>query len=206
MKKLTLIPVALLLCAGAYGQGTVTFSDNGSTKVSIVGGPANGVTPTGPAGYEVDLLYQANNGGAAPAAFGFNAASSSFTPIGAWQSLGTYALTGFPGEYIIGKVALPGIAGGANVWLEVVGWNNGTTTATSFGTATSGGSTYFGNTAVVTLTAADPAIPTQQPPPLTGAAGFTGLPLMPDVTTPEPTTIALGGIGAAALLLFRRRK
>jgi hypothetical protein len=38
----------------------------------------------------------------------------------------------------------------------------------------------------------------------TGANGFDGITLVPAV--PEPTTMALGGLGAAALLMFRRRK
>jgi len=38
-----------------------------------------------------------------------------------------------------------------------------------------------------------------------GTTGFGSIVLAP-VSVPEPTTIALGGLGAAALLLFRRRK
>ena len=39
----------------------------------------------------------------------------------------------------------------------------------------------------------------------TGPTGFDGLVIGEDII-PEPTTMALGGLGAAALLLFRRRK
>jgi hypothetical protein len=38
---------------------------------------------------------------------------------------------------------------------------------------------------------------------VTGANGFDGITLQ---SVPEPTTMALGGLGAAALLMFRRRK
>jgi hypothetical protein len=40
----------------------------------------------------------------------------------------------------------------------------------------------------------------------TPTATLTGMPAMVLTTTPEPSTIALGGLGAAALLFFRRRK
>jgi len=192
MKKLTFIPVALMVCAAAYGQGTLLFQNSSSTKaVAPAGFPAFAQG----AGYDVDLLYQANTGGAAPAAYVFGGA------MGNWVALPAVADAGPPGEYLIGKTTVPATPGPE--WLEVVAWNNGTTTATSFATAIAGGASAFGNSPVVTLVLADPTQPTQQPLALTTAAGFTGFTL---VATPEPTTIALGGLGAASLLLFRRRK
>jgi hypothetical protein len=41
---------------------------------------------------------------------------------------------------------------------------------------------------------------------LSGAAGFIGPFMMGEVPVPEPSTFALAGLGAAALLIFRRRK
>jgi hypothetical protein len=195
MKKLILIPAALLICAGAYAQGTILFSDSSTTKVSINGGPAAGTTPTAAGGYLVDLFYQVDtSGSAAPAAI-----TSLNSPLGSWVEFGAVALSGPPGEYLTGKVALNGIPGGDNVWLEVVGFNN---SATSFANAKTSAS-YFGDTSVISLTTADPAIPTQQPVSLSSNPAFTGLVLN---VVPEPTTLALGAIGAASLLAFRRKK
>jgi len=106
-------------------------------------------------------------------------------------------------------LASTGVAG-ANVEMEVVGWAG---TDTSFsaaladpsalvgwsGSAGSGGSLGWSQ---ITGGAGNP--PGTAGTMVTGAGGFAGLELTP--TVPEPATIALGGLGAAALLMFRRRK
>jgi len=111
-------------------------------------------------------------------------------------------------------VNLPGnFTGGADVQLEVVGW---TGTYTSWSAAVAAGSGLIGysgesfnGSALGALSWDQPtgnlsATPPGTPSPLTvGASGFSGLVLEP---VPEPATIALGGLGAAALLFFRRRK
>jgi hypothetical protein len=97
--------------------------------------------------------------------------------------------------------------------LEVVGWAG---TATSWAAASAGGAVLLGFSgdslngspvgALGWLQAlGDPTTtPAGLPAPLTiGANGFGGLVLEP---VPEPTTIAVCGLGAAALLFFRRRK
>jgi len=187
MKKLTIIPVALLACAAAYGQGQVGLNNNSATKVTVPGGaPASG-------GYEVELLYQANTGGQAPAAFSFQT-----NPVlGNWESAGVFAFVGAPGQYQIGAVTLNGIAAGANVWVEVLAWNNSETTMA----AALAGSTLFGNSPVVTL--ATPPNSSVAPPTVGNAVGFSGFQVNP---VPEPTTMAIAALGAASLLAFRRKK
>jgi hypothetical protein len=191
MKKLTIIPVALLACAAAYGQGTVGLNNNTATKVTA----STGVSATAANGFEVDLLYQANNGGAAPAAL-----TGTAPALGNWLSAGVFAFQGAPGQYQIGTVALPGIAFGANVWLETLAWNNSSPTLAA---ALAGGPTeLFGNSPVVTVVT--PANSSIAPNTIGNAAGFSGFTASPLV--PEPTTLALGALGAASLLAFRRRK
>src|ERR1700760_2767235 len=63
MRKLTFIPMIALVCSGAFAQGTIQYSNNSNARVSIFGRPA---TPSD--GLDIELFYQANNGGAAPAA------------------------------------------------------------------------------------------------------------------------------------------
>jgi len=192
MKKLTMIPAALLICAGAYGQGQVSFNNGSTTKITVVGGALNGQSFTAANGWKVDLLYQTDSG---PAPAAVTAAGQ--LPSG-WLDLGAVAQSGPAGEFLTGKVTLPGLAVDTLGYFEVIAFNG---SGTSAATATSAG--YFGNSAVFTLTTTDPANGSETPKSLTSNPAFTAFSVVP---VPEPTTIALGGLGAASLLLFRRKK
>jgi hypothetical protein len=200
MKKLTLIQAALMLCAaGAYAQGTIQYVNSVATAVTQQGA---GV----PAGYKVEILYQVDNGGAAPAALTY---ANYSTAISGWSLAGVTSVFNTPasiqGVFSGTTQTLNGVAAGANAWLEIVAWNGGASTlaaAVTTGTGTS--ATFFGNSTVWAEQTGNPggspAVPT---PSITGAGQFAGISTQP---VPEPTTIALGGLGAASLLLFRRRK
>jgi len=117
-------------------------------------------------------------------------------------------------------ISLPGnFAQGLDAQIEVVGW---TGTATSWaaevaspgGTLLGYGGELFNGASTGPLSWDQPmgsgsgATPTPPGSLTTGAAGYggvnaAGLVLEP---VPEPTTLALGGLGVASLLLFRRRK
>jgi hypothetical protein len=92
--------------------------------------------------------------------------------------------------------AVPTQAAGTTVWLEIEGW---TGTATSYNAVTSSGATaglrgtsIFSETLVSNSTVPQPDVHTM------GSLNLTAV--------PEPTTLALAGLGGAALLAFRRRK
>jgi len=97
---------------------------------------------------------------------------------------------------------------GVDVQFEIVGW---TGTATTFAQAEANalaGNALIGFTGSVLSGGAlgwDQPTGTLSSPVnlVTGAGGYAGLVLAP---VPEPSTIALGGLAAAALLAFRRRK
>jgi hypothetical protein len=96
-----------------------------------------------------------------------------------------------PGQFFGGTISLPGVAFGTKaVPLQVAAWMN----ASSFETATIKAMTGSGGIASATPT--DISTPPDQPLNVI----FQGFTLVP-----EPSTIALGILGAAALL-FRRRK
>lgn len=94
------------------------------------------------------------------------------------------AATGFMTQSI--TVVVPGIDVGGSATVVMRAWNG----------ATYESSTTFGESAPVTITLGGG---TGVPADLTGLAAFTV------TTVPEPSTIALGVLGAAALLLRRRK-
>jgi len=88
---------------------------------------------------------------------------------------------------------------GASAFFQVRAWNGGFATyeaAALAGTGFLGTTTVFAN-----LTGAPNGVPPSVPASLTGWT----TPLVVRAV-PEPSTFALAGLGAAALLLFRRRK
>jgi len=113
-------------------------------------------------------------------------------------------ITGTPGTMLSTAVTLGSGTAGSDVQLVVVGW---TGTAADFATAASQGALlgWAGSTLSTggmgwqnpTGTALLPAVVSRT------ATTFNGLVLAP---IPEPSTFALAGLGAAALLIFRRRK
>jgi PEP-CTERM motif len=95
---------------------------------------------------------------------------------------------------------------------EVKGWTGNYASYDAAYAAAIGGDTsvLLGTSGLFNLATGGGGTPTVPPPSDLTAGGtstltpaFTGLTLAP---VPEPTTIALAGLGAASLLLFRRRK
>ncbi len=203
MKIPIIISGSLLLCAGALAQGSsgyVEYQNSTSSLVQVYQGANLVAAPRG-GGYEVELFYQPNNGGEAPAPI-----DGAFS-LGNWNetSVATVGI-GPPGIFIAGVTYLPGVAGGANAWFEVVGWNDGQTTLTGAEQS----STQFAFSSVFNIQTGDPNEQPPTPPPLTGGPnkftglvlGFQGLVFL----VPEPSTYALVGLGMAALIFFRSRK
>jgi len=188
MKKILL---TIALCAaslGAFAQGQVNF-DNintfGTSKEAVVF-DVNGTTKLAGTGFMAQLYWGAASwtgvaGGTSvtdPAAPFFTVADGA---DGFWNTGASSART-------------VGVAGGANVFVQVRAWN-----------ASGGKNTYeaalaagnaVGNSAVLALVAGGGTV---QPPNLTGLTSFKL------VGVPEPSTIALGLLGAGALLLRRRK-
>ena len=120
-------------------------------------------------------------------------------PFGLATGTGSTALSADPvitggtaGQYATTSSFQPGLGAGVTITVVLVAWN------------TSGGS-YAGTTGwrghsapfqmVTSVATAFPA--------LTGDAGEAGFQVLP---VPEPTTLALSGLGGLALLLMRRKQ
>jgi len=188
MKKLIITTLATVASVAAFAQGQINF-------VNLSGSPAlnapvyDGVNTTqklAGANYQAGLYY-----------------GSSSTSL-AYDNNSTPFLTGGGAGYFNGgTTTLTGIAGGALAWLQVYAWDTtlgGTATGATLAQAmASSQPDVWGSSGVFSVTTGNPAAS----PPGTPAVmvGLTSFHLIP-----EPSTFALAGLGAAALMIFRRRK
>jgi len=181
MKKILLTSLlAVGAAAGLYAQGTVAFEnyDGGGLVMQ------NGV---GYAGTYTVALY----GGTLGSSF------AQLTLLSTFQVLSTAGNT--PGNFFSGvEPSITGVAPGSSATLVVQGWDG--TFANYAAAVAAGGTENVGQTA----TFSNPTGHTGSPP--SPGAFLTGMPTLTLAPIPEPTTIALGGLGALSLLLFRRRK
>jgi len=184
MKKLLLIAACAAMSVGAFAQGLVNFD---TTKGGLAGKilDTDGVTALSGASFLAQLY-------AGPDA-------NSLAPVGTTMTFFTGAKAGFIDTSAGATVAIPTVAVGGTASYEVRAWaaSGGTTYAAAVGAGA-----HAGIAAVFTvagLGGPDAAGgPAHTPANLTGFKGFTL------TAVPEPSTIALGVLGAAALLLRRR--
>lgn len=200
MKKVLITGLATVAIAlGAFAQGAVDISN-----ASSAGGPTQaGNYYGGPYGLEVWWM----NGTAAPAIAGGTAAYLSLEKAG-FQLATTISGKSIPAgqEGIIsglGAVEIAGVDRNANQGKAILALAMWTGSAASFANAANasgtGGVLTFANDTSNFTTSPKPTAPS-----LTG--WDQNLLLIPLVPIPEPATFALAGLGAAALLIFRRRK
>jgi hypothetical protein len=209
MKKILILSsIAMLGVLSAMGQGTVNLNPSSTIGVFVTIQETNGVinsgtavkigTPATAAGFagagagQVTIdIYGAVNGTSVAAAEAttplfsvLNASSGIATAQGTFNASAAFAAT----------------------TANITGWNG--SSALEFivtGAATvNGTAAYFGSaeaTGVLAATGANPPTAIFG----TGAGQISSFVIDPP-STPEPSTIALGGLGVAALLAFRRRK
>jgi len=201
MKKLILSVTALAAgSVGAFAQGQMFF-DTHSSGVPVT---INGATAT--QDINAELLYSTTG-----AAGTFNPVvtlllSSSNTagdglpgydPSDILTAAGdiTFLHTGGLQDQSGNPYTLSGPAVGASVFFEVEGWTgNNVNSMPAAGTPGT-----YGTSAVFSGVLGGPP---SVPPPSLG--GFTGLALT-TVAVPEPSTLAMAGVGLASMLMFRRR-
>ena len=113
------------------------------------------------------------------------------TGLGSTSSIAGASVAGDPGSYLAtAAFVTPGVAAGGTITMETIAYNTG---AGSYVNAS-----YRGHSDAYQVVVGDP----------TGAptsTGPTSLPISVNVV-PEPSALALSGIGAAALMLTRKKK
>jgi len=191
MKKLILAAMTLGLAATMYGQGSINFANNSTTLVTT-NSTVGATTGTGAAvrtDFHVALYWGVLGSTEAQLIQIGNVAPGS--PLNGRINAGIYT-TG------------NATTGGNDAMFQVRGWTgNFANYDAAYAAALAGDATVLVGKSAVWQNPTG-VLPAGATPNFNfGAGGFNGLVLTP---VPEPSTIALAGLGAASLLLFRRRK
>jgi hypothetical protein len=196
MKKILITTaICLIGAASMMAQGRVNFNNAGGSagtplRISanadgsasvILGTASTAQFGIGPASVQVRLFAGATSTSLSPVLIGTGATEFVLnTSSGIASAQGSFV--GGP------NLVLPGFDG--NVFLQF--------------TATAINGSYFGASPIIQVaTASGTTLSTALFSPTPSANSWTGLTL---TAVPEPSSMALAGIGAAALMIFRRRK
>jgi len=222
MKKLALAILALTCAAGAFAQGTVFFQNRlpgtlithvyqplapGSSVKRIGNGSLD--TPTGTTDWAGFSLIGVNLAGAYGASTTFatllsaNGAGQSESSLQAASQNTTFRTGGAAGNVTATTATLGNVpADSAAATLEMAAWDNSSglySTWAQASVAWAAGLIAAGVSGPFTVTAIGGT--QNSAPNLVGLQSFNLY-----FAVPEPGTFALAGLGAAAMLIFRRRK
>lgn len=192
MKKILLVAISMLASAAAFAQGTVLLANGSGTLVKFGTTPD---VPTALQGLSVPTGTTANPSDFRVALYWLNG--------GSWSQLGAAAsIAPVAGRFSGGSRGNSAAAPGTETF-KVVAWSGGATFSSYEAALASGNASVFvGETSPFSqATGGTPAgggAPVAAP---ALGAGFTGLTVRP---VPEPSIVALGLLGAAALLIRRR--
>lgn len=187
MKKLILSAALGLACASAMAQGTLNFA-NGAAGLQAPIKDATGAGLSG-AAYMVDLFWAA----------GTVTEASSLAALGSPSGFST--VTAQAGYFFGGQRSIPGQAGGSTITVQVRAW--AATAGQTWDQAYAYAAAHSTEALVGMSGLFQVQLATTPPGTPTNLGGLTSFSLVP---VPEPSTLALAGLGAAALLIFRRRK
>jgi len=195
MKKQILATLlAGVAATGVYAQGTINLDNlnNGNSSPTATSGgmvftTVGGNTVLENNDFSVELLGGASAGSLTPIVtlLTSNGTATGISGAGPGLMLDPSGAT----------YAVPGVALSGTATLELMAWEGNFTSYAAAAAASA-------NVADVVFT--NPTGGGGSPAALPN--DLTGMPALVLKPTPEPSTIALGGLGAAALMLFRRRK
>lgn len=179
MKKLLIIATCVVAAMAAQAQGTVSFANTSTTKVKFENGTDVAVNA-----FKVGLYY-------------LNGANyEAVTLVPATGGTHPVSISPFAGRFNGGTLTLQGIGNGATATFQVRAWS---ASASTYEAALADPAAFIGESASFQLTLGGPG----SVPPATLVPGpFTGITNVRPV--PEPSIVALGLLGAAALLIRRR--
>jgi hypothetical protein len=203
MKKYLGILAVTAMAASAFAQGTVSFV-NGASSLVRAGADLASAQPIPVNGGFVQLLW-----------------APSGTAMTAWDSGNPVSLTAFlaanpgwnaipesikaigpiaAGRFNAGAITVPTAAPGAPIQAAVAAWEGNFAT---FDAAQAAGAAIGVSSSFAVATGNPTTTPPGTAGSITGAGQFGGVTAL---AVPEPSSLALAGLGAAALLIFRRRQ
>lgn len=184
MKKLILTAALGVVCVSAFAQGALNFA-NGAPGVNAIITDADGTTKLSGGTWAADLYWAA----------GTVTDSTLLTALGAPASFSTTAA----GYFFGGTRTIAGQGNGAVITGQVRVWD--TAAGATWGNAANIQNAHIGESVLFQVTLTTP------PTTPAGMTGLNGHPFsLSIVNIPEPSTLALAGLGLAGMLVLRRRK
>lgn len=176
MKKLIVLAACLSASTLALGQGA--FNMNSKVSADGIDAPVmyDGMKVDGADGWVAQTAMRTTEAGP-------------FTPIGEVVAFRSGKAAG----YFSGGAVDTGLAAGTQVFLQVQAWN------TADGATYADAEAAFGPIGASNVIGLNVTAPPDTPPNMVGLEGFSV------AIVPEPSTMALGLLGIAALMLRRRR-
>jgi hypothetical protein len=207
MKKYLVTLAITALATSAFAQGTITFANNATglvkqwttaTDTTLMSVPKSG-------GF-VELLAAPKGSSLTPLS-GYSTMAAFLAANTSWAVVATTAIFPVNGQFSGGGKTIANIGAGADASYFLVGWTGASATYDAAYTAWQGGTAMLGESSVFSTATGNPNAVPVPGTPVSLAGSFTGMTLTA-VTgpVPEPSTFALAGLGAAALMIFRRRK
>jgi hypothetical protein len=199
MKKVLTLAAVLGTAAASFGQGYVAFNNTTTTRVST-NGTLQAAAPVGTWFYAL-LVAPSTQNTLSNSLAGWTYVGTGQNTASAGRMTGNNSPDGF-------AIQVNGYGTTATADFAVVGWNASLGDWNAFrawyGNGTPSGPGWVGLSAVANDI---PLAPSGGPyNNVFGAAASGQIPGLNMVFVPEPTTFALAGLSAAALLIFRRRK
>jgi hypothetical protein len=190
MKKLILTVALGVASVAAFAQGTLNFANGGSGLVARVY-DTDGTTGLAGSAFSADLYWAA----------GTVANSALLNPLGLPATFSTIASQA--GLFFGGPRTVPGAAGASVITAQIRVWD--TASGSSWAQASTVNGARVGESILFQVTLADPNV---TPPGIpTTMTALNGHPWnLAVVGIPEPSTLALAGLGLAGMLALRRRR